>query len=396
MNISIIGLGYIGLPTAVVFARAGHRVFGYDINENVINTLNSGKIHIREKRLEEAFTEVLRNGKFTAHTRLIEAEVYIIAVPTPFISDPERKRADLTYVEHAAAEVAKILKKNDLVILESTSPPGTTRAMAIKIANNSGLDESQFYMAYCPERVLPGNILYELENNDRIVGSRCEKSALVAEKLYRTIVKYGNIFITDDVTAEMCKLVENSYRDVNIAFANELSIICSRLEIDVTKLIALANKHPRVNILTPGIGVGGHCLAVDPYFIVELCKDEAKLIAQAREVNENKPIWIAQKIEERIKYNKDAVIGIFGLAYKPDIDDFRESPSIKLAKILMDKGYKVIACEPNTQESQIESINLYTISDTLSIADLCVVTLKHKEFIDNMDLIKKSNSLILC
>ena len=396
MIVSIIGLGYIGLPTAIVLAKAGHQVYGFDVNEQVVNKLNSGHIHIKENKLDEAYNNVLKTGRFKANTKLMDADVYIIAVPTPFIKTGEGKGADMTYVEKATSEIAKRLKKGDLVILESTSPPQTTRTMTKQLAKESGLGIKDFHTAYCPERVLPGNILYELEHNDRIIGSEFEESALIAKGLYQTFVKFGNIYTTDDITAEMCKLVENSYRDVNIAFANELSIICNKLEIDVNELIGLSNKHPRVNILSPGVGVGGHCLAVDPYFIVGQFKDDAKLISMARDINEYKTSWVAMKIVEKIEFDKTAVIGILGLAYKPNIDDFRESPSIKLAKYLTDKGYIVIACEPNANGEHVDSVPLYSLEEVLEKANLCVMTLKHDEFVEKSELISKHNIINLC
>ena len=338
-------------------AQKGHRVFGYDINNKVKQILENGNVHIIEENLEKAYKEVYEAGNFTVHKDIQVADVYLIAVPTPLVNSGEDKIADLTFVQNATSLVASKLKSGDLVILESTSPPYTTRNMTHQLSEMSGLKTEEFFTAYCPERVLPGNILYELEHNDRIIGSEREESAQKAKDLYNTFVQYGEIHLTDDVTAELCKLAENSYRDINIAFANELSIICDRLKINATSLINLANKHPRVNILSPGIGVGGHCIAIDPYFIVEQFKDEAKLIAQARAVNEYKTEWVAKKIEERVGYDKSTVIGILGLAYKPNVGDLRESPSIKLAHYLKERGYEVIANEP-----EVESNTVYPIT----------------------------------
>lgn len=306
-DITVVGLGYIGLPTAIILAKAGYNVYGFDVNKNTINTLNSGKIHIIENNLQEAFKEALELNRFKAYSEIQKADVYIICVPTPF---KEERKADLSYVESATKEVAKVLKKGDLVILESTVPPGTTAYMTEILEKESGLSANEFYTAHCPERVLPGKILYELEHNDRIIGSASPDSARRAKELYESFVKEGTCYITDDVTAEMCKLVENTYRDINIAYANELSTICDKLGIDVFKLIELANKHPRVNIMTPGVGVGGHCIAVDPWFIVENFKNEAKLIETARKVNTYKPMWVCEKIEQDINYDKTIKIGV--------------------------------------------------------------------------------------
>ncbi len=392
MKISIVGLGYIGLPTSIVLAKAGHQVMGFDLSEKVVKTLNSGKIHIKENNLQEAYDQVLKTGNFKAFSELQIADVYIIAVPTPFKENANEKLANLDYIDSATELIAEILKPEDLVILESTSPPLTTKRMTNHLMEKSGLKRDQFYTAHCPERVLPGKILYELEHNDRIIGSERKVSAEKAKEIYQSFVKEGKIYLTDDVTAEMAKLVENSFRDVNIAFANELSILCDQLSIDVNELISLANKHPRVNILTPGIGVGGHCISVDPWFIVEMF-DEAQLIKQARITNDAKPYWVANKVEERIGFDKNATIGILGMAYKPNIDDLRESPSFILAKALVDRGYNVIGCEPNVSEKIIKNIPLVPLNEILKEADVLVLAQKHQEFIENLDKITAKNTL---
>lgn len=379
MKISVLGLGYIGLPTAIMLADVGHDVFGFDINEDTIGILNTGKIHIKEENLQNVYERVLKKNKFKAYDTLQEAEAYIIAVPTPFKKEWDHKCADLAYIDSASKLISNVIKKNDLVILESTSPPLTTRRVTDIIAKLSGLSKDEFYTAHCPERVIPGRILFELENNDRIIGAEKKESALRAKELYQSFVKNGNIFITDDVTAEMAKLVENSYRDVNIAFANELSIICDKLNIDVNELIMLANKHPRVDILSPGIGVGGHCISVDPWFIVEKFK-EAKLIKTAREVNDSKPFWICDKIEKEINYDITKTIGILGLAYKPNVDDLRESPSIIVGEYLCGKGYKVIACEPNTSKTAINGIKILSLDEVLQNSDIILLAQRHDEF----------------
>jgi UDP-N-acetyl-D-mannosaminuronic acid dehydrogenase len=389
MKISVLGLGYIGLPTSVILAKAGHDVYGFDVNKKVIDKLSTGKIHIVENNLQEAYEEVLKNNKFKPYYELQTADVYIIAVPTPFKEDHEEKLADLSYVFSATEMVAQKLKEGDLVILESTVPPETTKHMTDLLVEKSGIPRDKFFTAHCPERVLPGRIMYELEHNDRVIGAERKESAQMAKDLYDTFVKEGTNYTTDDITAEMCKLVENTSRDVNIAFANELSIICDKLGIDVFKLIELANKHPRVNILNPGVGVGGHCIAVDPWFLVEKFPKESKLIRTARERNDFKPIWVADKVEEEINKDKSLTIGILGLAYKANVDDLRESPSIKLAHILQERGYKVMGCEPYSQDKIVDGIENLSLNEILKKADYLVLTLAHDEFKENIDIIIK-------
>lgn len=387
-TITVLGLGYIGLPTSIVLAKAGHKVNGFDPNEEVVKILNQGKIHIVENNVQEEFKKVVDSGNFRAYSEIQPADVYIICVPTPFKEDnKEEKLADLSYVESAAHTVAKVVKEGDLVILESTVPPLTTKMVSDIIEKDTGMAKDKFHTVHCPERVLPGKILYELEHNDRIIGSDREESALMAKNLYESFVKEGTCYITDDITAEMCKLVENTFRDINIAYANELSIICHELGIDVFKLIELANKHPRVNILTPGVGVGGHCIAVDPWFIVEKFGENAKLINTARHVNDFKPLWVSNQIEEEINHDKNVKIGVLGLAYKPNIDDLRESPSIVLAEDLIKKGYTVYGCEPNTKKDKIKDIEIKSLEDTLKECDYLVITLANKEFVDEKERI---------
>ncbi|WP_335931888.1 nucleotide sugar dehydrogenase [Fusobacterium polymorphum] len=388
LKISIVGMGYIGLPTAIAFAKAGFVVNGFDINLNIIDTLKSGHIHIVEPDLQEVFKKVLDVGKLIPTEKLIDSDVFIIAVPTPFKREYKEKIADLSYVESAAKEVAKVLKEGNLVILESTVPPRTTKLLEDILEKESGINRDNFMVVHCPERVLPGRILYELENNDRIIGSSNQEAAEYTKKIYKTIVKKGECYITDDITAEMCKLVENTFRDVNIAFANELSVICDKLKIDVFKLIELANKHPRVNILTPGVGVGGHCLAVDPWFIVEKFPKEANVIREARLINDYKPAFIADKVDNILKEDTNKLIGILGLAYKPDIDDLRESPAMEVAEILRDKGYKVIACEPNINKEEVKGFKLYSFDDILEEADYLVLTQGHKQFKEKIEKLK--------
>lgn len=380
LTITILGMGYIGLPTGIAFARAGFTVYGFDVNKDVISTLKSGKIHIVEPDLQEAYEDALKSGRLVPTDKLEKSDVYIIAVPTPFKHNEEQKIADLKYVESASGMVGQILEKDNLVILESTVPPMTTKLMTDILEKTSGISREEFMSVHCPERVLPGRILYELEHNDRIIGAERYEAAEVAKTIYDAMVKEGTCFITDDITAEMCKLVENTFRDVNIAFANELSVICDKLNIDVFELIKLANKHPRVNILTPGAGVGGHCLAVDPWFIVEKFPNEANVIREARLINDFKPRFIVNKVDEILKGNKELVVGVLGLAYKPDIDDLRESPAMEIAEILRDRGYKTIACEPNVEESQANGFDLYSLEDIIEKADYLVLAQGHTEF----------------
>lgn len=303
-EITVVGLGYIGLPTAVVMAEAGHQVKGYDAKSEVRECLKAGSIHIVEQGLQEAYENVTQKGNLIITDEAAPADIYVICVPTPFLETEGEKRADLTYVEEASINVAKLLKKGDLVILESTVPPHTTAHVTKILADVSGLPKETFFTAHCPERVLPGKILYELTHNDRIIGSEDMKAAQMTKELYETFVSGGTCYVCDDVTAELCKLAENTYRDINIAYANQLSAICRESGIDVFRLIELANKHPRVNILTPGLGVGGHCLAVDPWFIVEKYGEKASLIRTAREINERKPLWVTEEIDKALEEDK--------------------------------------------------------------------------------------------
>lgn len=388
LTITILGMGYIGLPTAIAFAKAGFTVKGFDVNKKVIETLKAGYIHIVEPSLQEAFEEALKSGRLIPTDELEKSDVFIISVPTPFKKDHEEKKADLSYVESASKEVATVLEENNLVILESTVPPMTTKLMTNILERESGISRDKFMSVHCPERVLPGRILYELEHNDRIIGAERREAGEYTKIIYDAMVKEGTCYITDDITAEMCKLVENTFRDVNIAFANELSVICDKLGIDVFELIKLANKHPRVNILTPGAGVGGHCLAVDPWFIVEKFPKEANVIREARLINDFKPRFIVNKVDEILKGNKELTVGVLGLAYKPDIDDLRESPAMEIAEILRDKGYKVVACEPNVDSKEVNGFELYSFDEILEKADYLVLAQGHREFKEKIEVLK--------
>ena len=395
-TISVIGLGYIGLPTATVFAAEGFQVSGFDKNTKVIRALKTGQIHIKEPDLQGLYKTVFENGALRISDELEKADIYIVCVPTPFQRQQSKKTADLSYVIEAAKMIAAIIERGNIVILESTVPPRTTEEVFGRtIEESSGLRKgSDFYLAHCPERVLPGKILYELKNNHRIIGATDELSAEKVKRLYASIVKGGEIYTTNTTTAEMCKLVENAFRDIGIAFANELSILCDELEIDVWDLIRLANKHPRVSILSPGAGVGGHCIAVDPWFIIEAFPKNSLLIRQAREVNDQKPLRIVEKVEKELKKKfpgreKQVLFGILGLAYKPDIDDLRESPAIEIANQLVERGYRVVACEPNRSTPEIQGIKNLSLQEILDQADSVITTMGHQEFKNEKESIKK-------
>jgi UDP-N-acetyl-D-mannosaminuronic acid dehydrogenase len=377
-KIEVIGLGYIGLPTAALFANAGFNVVGIDVNKKIVDTVNRGEAHFIEPDLNDLVKNVVSLGKLKALTIPTEADIFLISVPTPIRED---KKSDLSFVKSAAESILPVLKKDTLVILESTVPPGTVKDVLTPILSKSGLYIGKdIYVAHCPERVLPGKILKEAINNSRIVGGLNKTSTELAAELYNAFVK-GEIVTTDSTTAEMCKLVENTYRDINIAFANELSILCDKLGISVWKLIEFANKHPRVNILKPGPGVGGHCIAVDPWFIVEKFPDSAKLIKMARQVNDSKPIWVIAKIEKLMESlnKKNPTIGIFGVTYKADVDDIRESPSLKIVHSLIKKGYNVKVSDPYVNPDNLD-FPLYSSSDVINESDILVVLIPHKQF----------------
>jgi len=338
-KISVLGMGYIGLPTACMLANSGFKVLGIDIDEEIINKLNSGKLHIEEPELEKIFSSAFKNNRLRVSLELERSDVFIIAVPTPL---DHRNKADLSYVISAANKIKEKIKKGNLVILESTSPPGTTRDIVGKIiANGTGFIAGRdYYLAFCPERVLPGKIVYELENNDRIVGGVDKKSSEAAESIYKTFVK-GKIFLTDLETSEFVKLAENTYRDINIAFANELSLICKDYGIDIREVIKYANMHPRVKILNPGPGVGGHCIPIDPWFILENTDRKDTLIEKCRKINNSMPFIISEEIAEIVGKYRDPKVTIFGFSYKENVGDIRESPAIIINNELMKKGIKV-------------------------------------------------------
>lgn len=375
------GLGYIGLPTATVAAGKGLQVVGVDINRKVVDTINEGKIHIIEPGLQQLVQDVVEKGNLRASLVPEEADVFLIVVPTPFKGG--NHEPDITYVEAATKAVIPYLKAGDLYIIESTSPVGTTEKMMHLIYAERPELKDKIYMAYCPERVLPGNVLYELEHNDRVIGGVNDVSTEKAVAFYAQFVK-GNLHRTNSRTAEMCKLTENSSRDVQIAFANELSLICDKAGINVWELIELANKHPRVHILQPGCGVGGHCIAVDPYFITADFPVESQLIAKSREINNYKSFWCAEKIknavlEFELKNKRKPIVAIMGLAFKPNIDDLRESPAKYIAQKVMQMELDgLLIVEPNIAEHPVFKLTDYLVA--YEKADIVAFLVAHNEF----------------
>ncbi|MGR4068060.1 UDP-N-acetyl-D-mannosamine dehydrogenase [Billgrantia sp. C5P2] len=400
-TISVIGLGYIGLPTAAVIASRRKKVVGVDINQHAVDTINKGEIHIVEPELDMIVHAAVKEGYLRATTSPESADAFLIAVPTPFKAESgDNHVPDLSYIEAASKAIAPVLERGNLVILESTSPVGATERMAACLAEarpdlsfpQTHGEESDIRIAHCPERVLPGHVIRELVENDRLIGGMTEKCSKAATGLYKIFVQ-GECIATTARTAEMAKLTENSFRDVNIAFANELSIICDKLDINVWELIRLANRHPRVNILQPGPGVGGHCIAVDPWFIVSETPDEARLIRTAREVNDGKPQWVIDKVNEAVgkflsanpdKTAKDVTIACFGLAFKADIDDLRESPALKIAEaIVAVHPGQFLVVEPNIKvlpEGKLVGARLVDHPNALEAADVIVLLVDHRPF----------------
>lgn len=392
-SISMIGLGYIGLPTAAILASRKINVIGVDVNKKVVDKINQGEIHIVEPELDVYVRDSVNAGFLRATTTPEKSDAFIIAVPTPFKG--ENHEPNLDFIKAATDGIAKVLEKGNLVILESTSPVGTTNRMSkwfaekrpdLTFPHQAG-DKADINIAYCPERVLPGHVIRELVVNDRIVGgmsATCTKRAIA---LYKIFVE-GECLETNASTAEMSKLTENAFRDVNIAFSNELSLICADTkDIDVWELIRLANHHPRVNILQPGCGVGGHCIAVDPWFIVSAHPDKAKLIAMSREINDYKPYFVVEQVKEKLKNIKNPKIACLGLAFKPDIDDLRESPALEITKMLSDSSssFSILAVEPNIKQLPAvllnrKNVSLETLDKALEDADIFVILVAHKEF----------------
>ncbi|MEI6029008.1 MAG: UDP-N-acetyl-D-mannosamine dehydrogenase [Betaproteobacteria bacterium] len=408
-TISMIGLGYIGLPTATMFASRKKKVIGVDVNEHAVNTINQGRIHIVEPELDMLVRAAVSEGHLRATLKPEPADAFLIAVPTPF---KDGHKPDVSYVEAAARSIAPVLAKGNLVVLESTSPVGTTEQMAQWLADarpdltfpQQAGEAADVQVAYCPERVLPGKVVHELVSNDRVIGGMTQRASDMAIALYKTFVQ-GELFQTNARTAEMCKLTENSFRDVNIAFANELSIICDKLSINVWDLIRLANRHPRVNILQPGAGVGGHCIAVDPWFIVDSAPDEARIIRAAREVNDYKPEWVLQKVNAAIAdvlaarpgaTMADVKVACLGLAFKPDIDDLRESPAVEITSEVAKLQCQILAVEPNIEilpaTLAAPNISLVSLEDAIVCADIMCVLVKHRQFEKMFEI----DSLQLC
>ncbi|MDT8466654.1 UDP-N-acetyl-D-mannosamine dehydrogenase [Alcaligenes nematophilus] len=405
-TLSMIGLGYIGLPTATLFASRRKKVIGVDVNAYAVDTINQGRIHIVEPELDMLVQAAVHGGYLRATLTPEPADAFLIAVPTPFL---EGNKPDLSYIADAAKAIAPVLAKGNLVILESTSPVGTTEQLAQWLAEarpdlsfpQQAGEEADIQVAYCPERVLPGRVVHELVSNDRVIGGMTQKATEMAIELYRIFVE-GALVPTNARTAEMCKLTENSFRDVNIAFANELSLICDRLNINVWELISLANRHPRVNILQPGAGVGGHCIAVDPWFIVDTTPEEARIIRMAREVNDYKPEWVVEKVKAAMAgvlavrsdaRMADVKVACLGLAFKPDIDDLRESPAALIARQLSNFGCQILAVEPNVDalpgRLAADNVSLVSLDFALDNADVVCVLVKHQPFIAAAEKIAK-------
>ncbi len=377
-KICIVGLGYIGLPTAALLANRGYKVHGVDVVESTVDIINRGEIHIVEPELDTFVKSAVNSGNLKADLKPAQADIFILAVPTPF---HDGFVPNIDYIVSATKAIASYVKENDIVILESTSPVGTTDKVE-EVLKENGIDTSKLFIAHCPERVLPGQIMRELVENDRIVGGTTPEATIKTVEFYKTFVS-GEVLSTDARTAEMAKLTENSFRDTNIAFANELSILCDKFDIDVWELIKLTNRHPRVNVLQPSAGVGGHCIAVDPWFIVHAGGDDAKIIRTAREVNTYKTEWSIEKIKnEALKFEakngRKAKVACMGLSFKPDIDDLRESPALYITKRLISDGLDVLVVEPNIQEYQ--ELEIVDYKQAIQEADIITFLVAHKEF----------------
>lgn len=391
-KICVMGLGYIGLPTAALLASKGFDVHGVDVSENVVETINRGDVHIVEPDLDAVVKAAANSGKLKASLQPAEADIFMIAVPTPF---KDGYVPDISYVEAAARSIAPYIRTGNAVILESTSPVGTTERIA-EVLRESGVKTDGIHITHCPERVLPGQIMRELTENDRIVGGLEDAGAEYVADFYRSFVT-GEVLVTDARTAEMSKLTENSFRDVNIAFANELSVLCDKFDIDVWELIRLANRHPRVNILQPGTGVGGHCIAVDPWFIVHAAQGDARLIQTAREVNVRKTEWVVERIIEEgerfyQRHGRAPIYACMGLAFKPNIDDLRESPALQVYHALVLAGKSVLAVEPNLTEH--DSIKLTSYEQALEQADIHLYLVAHQAFGDIKPLTDDKNARV--
>lgn len=379
-KVCVLGLGYIGLPTASILANKGYHVFGVDVRPDVVETINRGGIHIEEPDLDILVRSAVNSGQLRAGLEPQPADVFILCVPTPIHAD---KTADVTYVEQAASAIRPYVRAGNLIILESTSPPRTTDDIVVPRAVPEGLVVGRdVFVAHCPERVLPGRILLEAVQNDRVVGGVTATCARVAKAFYETFVQ-GDVIATTSVTAEVTKLVENSYRDVNIAFANELSMLADHLNIDPWEVIALANRHPRVNILSPGPGVGGHCISVDPWFLVQAAPEHSRLIRTAREVNDHKPHHVVADVLRLAKQFAQPRIGCLGLTYKADVDDLRESPSLEIVRDLRKSGVgEVLACDPHVSPERFTEFPLHSLTEVLTRAQVLVLLTDHRQFRD--------------
>ena len=392
-KICVVGLGYIGLPTASLLANRGYQVHGVDVVQETVDIINQGKIHIVEPDLDTFVQSAVNSGKLVASTKAAEADVFIIAVPTPF---KDNHVPNIDYIVSATKGLAPFVKEGNIVILESTSPVGTTDIME-QTLKDAGVDTTHIHFAHCPERVLPGKIMHELVANDRIVGGTTDVATRLTAEFYRDFVT-GAVLETDARTAEMAKLTENSFRDVNIAFANELSMLSGKFGIDVWELIDLANRHPRVNILQPGCGVGGHCIAVDPWFIVDAAKGDAKIIKAAREVNDYKSEWVIEKVKnEALEFERangrKAKVACMGLAFKPDIDDLRESPALYITQRLMAADVEVLAVEPNIKTHA--DFDIVEYKEAIASADIVVFLVAHKQFLD-LEVVAPKVELSFC
>lgn len=386
----VIGLGYIGLPTATLLASVGHNVLGVDINPSIVSGINNGSSHIDEGNLAKLLNSVVQTHSLRADLKVSKSDYYVITVPTPFYSNgTSPPQPNLDFVFAAVSAIGNVLRPGDTVLLESTCPVGTTDLVAAKLAEISNLSVDQFNLAYCPERVLPGNIIHELVHNDRVIGLYGTSSADTVRAFYLSFCK-GSLHVTDSSTAEMVKLAENSFRDVNLAYANELSRICAETDIDVYELISLANYHPRVNILTPGCGVGGHCIAVDPWFLAASFPHLTPLIQSSRQVNDAKPQYVIEVIEERVaqfrlKHNRNPILTCLGLAFKPNVADLRQSPALHIFEQLVINGHSVLPCEPNLDSHP--TLTLRDYSYCIAKSDIVIILVAHDEFKPS-DLVK--------
>lgn len=410
-TISVIGLGYIGLPTASLLASHGKRVKGVDVNPHIVSKVNAGESHFIEPELNALIRNAVSCGLLCASMEITSADVFIIAVPTPL---REGHKPDVTYIKEVAQALAPVLARGNLIILESTSPVGTTEKLAQWLADarpdltfpQQAGSNADVHLAFCPERVLPGKILHELAANDRVIGGMSVRASDLAEALYRIFV-IGDIIRTDPRTAELCKLAENSFRDVNIAFANELSMLCDKMGIDVWKVRALANRHPRVNILEPGSGVGGHCIAVDPWFIVDSDPEQARLIRMARTVNDHKPRWLLEKIQSAVKAvctacpgkaMADVTVACLGLAFKPDTDDLRESSAVKLVHDIASLGCQVLVVEPYLDalppSLAVNNVRFKSYEEAIYESDVVAVLVRHSSFLQNIEKLYQHGKVV--